>query len=342
MSCAVLAAATSSVAKDINRIAFGSCSKESKDQPIWDSINKDQPDIFAMLGDNIYADTNSIDVINNKYQKLAAKPGFKKMKNTSQIVAIWDDHDYGQNDAGKEYSLKHESRTAFLKFFEEPPESPRWTRDSGIYTSYTWESSGKSIQMILLDTRWNRDALNSVGKSAYFSERAPKNMGPYSPVLSKESKLLGEEQWLWIENELNKPADLRFICSGIQILPEFSGWESWANFPHERQRMLKTIQKTKANGIIFLSGDTHWAEFSKISPEIGYPLWELTSSGLTEEWKQVSPNKHRIGPFTHKANYGLIDLNLSAPNPTITLSIKNADGLIQIQNTLSLSDLQFN
>jgi alkaline phosphatase D len=35
-----------------------------------------------------------------------------------------------------------------------------------------------------------------------------------------------------------------------------------ANFPHEQKRMLEIIKKTKANGVIFLTGDVHYAEIS--------------------------------------------------------------------------------
>ncbi|MCH6257266.1 alkaline phosphatase family protein [Puniceicoccaceae bacterium K14] len=326
-------------AKDITRIAFGSCAKESKKQAIWEAIIEDRPDVFAMLGDNIYADTDDAEVIKTKYKSLAEKPGFKKIRKNTQIVATWDDHDYGQNDIGKAYPTKEASRRAFLEFFEEPKDSPRWTQEDGIYTAYEWDSQDHTVQFILLDTRWQRDDLDAVTEKEYFSERAPNNLGPYKPTQDTRRRMIGDEQWEWLEDQLRKPADLRIIASSIQLLPEFSGWESWANFPHERQRMFDTIKN--ANGVLFISGDTHWAEFSRVDFKDYYPLWELTSSGLTEEWKQVSPNKHRLGEYTHNANYGLIEIDWEAISPSVTLSIKNSDGNIQFQNTIRISDLKF-
>jgi alkaline phosphatase D len=43
--------------KPLSRIAFGSCAKQDKPQPIWDAIVATQPQRFLFIGDNIYADT---------------------------------------------------------------------------------------------------------------------------------------------------------------------------------------------------------------------------------------------------------------------------------------------
>src|SRR5262249_13354725 len=79
--------------RTLSRIAFGSCSKQSKDQPIWDAVLEAKPDLFIFLGDNIYADTRDAAVMAEKYQAFAAKPGFKRLRETTPIVAMWDDHD---------------------------------------------------------------------------------------------------------------------------------------------------------------------------------------------------------------------------------------------------------
>mgnify|MGYP003673221329 FL=1 len=84
-----------------SKILFGSCGHQDKDIPIFNAINKEQSDLFIFLGDNIYGDTNDMAVLKNKYQRLGAKPGFKTLKANTPLIAMWDDHDYGQNDAGK-------------------------------------------------------------------------------------------------------------------------------------------------------------------------------------------------------------------------------------------------
>ena len=322
-----------------SKILFGSCGHQDKNIPIFNAINKEQGDLFIFLGDNIYGDTNDMDVLANKYQRLGAKPGFKTLKAQTPIIAMWDDHDYGQNDAGKEYPHKEQSRQIMLNFWDEPANSARRTRPDGIYTSYMYGENEQTIQVIMPDLRWNRDALNHVGELEYYTKRKLNNQGPYSPSEVKGASMLGEAQWQWLEQELKKPAAIKLIASSLQLLPDFTGWESWANFPEDRNRLFALIKKHKVNGVVIISGDTHWGEISKYQQNLDYPLIEMTSSGLTEKWKDVSPNKHRVGDFTHNVNYGDLSVDWQQTDPAISLKLKGIDGEVIMQSDFSLSSI---
>lgn len=308
--------------------------------PIFDAIVADDPDLFIFLGDNIYGDTENMNELKDKYETLGQHPGFTKLKATSPLIAIWDDHDYGENDAGKEYPKKEASRQIMLDFWQEPKSSPRYHR-AGIYTSYMYGEGNKKVHIIMPDLRWNRDKLHSVNKLAYAIKRIPNNMGPYLISPDKGASMLGEEQWQWLEQELKKPAALKIIASSLQLLPEFTGWESWANFPEDRQRLLTFIEKENISGVMMISGDTHWGEVSKLEEQNSYPLWEVTSSGLSEKWKDVSPNKHRVGNYTHEVNYGFIEIDWQQADPVITFGLKQVDGQVFSQHQLQLSELSF-
>ncbi|GAB0111606.1 alkaline phosphatase D family protein [Pseudoalteromonas distincta] len=322
-----------------SKILFGSCGHQDKKIPIFNAINKEKGDLFIFLGDNIYGDTNDMDVLADKYQRLGAKPGFKTLKAQTPIIAMWDDHDYGQNDAGKEYPHKEQSRQIMLNFWDEPINSVRRTRPDGIYTSYMYGENEQTIQVIMPDLRWNRDALNHVSELEYYTKRKLNNQGPYSPSEVKGASMLGEAQWQWLEQELKKPAAIKLIASSLQLLPDFTGWESWANFPEDRNRLFALIKKHKVNGVVIISGDTHWGEISKYQQNLDYPLIEMTSSGLTEKWKDVSPNKHRVGNFTHNVNYGDLGIDWQQTDPTISLKLKGIDGQVIMQSDFSLSSI---
>jgi alkaline phosphatase D len=322
-----------------SKILFGSCGHQDKDIPIFDTINKEQGDLFIFLGDNIYGDTNDMSVLANKYQKLGAKSGFKTLKENTPIIAMWDDHDFGQNDAGKEYPHKEQSRQIMLDFWEEPASSERRTRSDGIYTSYTYGEGDQTVQVIMPDLRWNRDTLNHVSELEYYTKRQLNNQGPYSPTEVKGASMLGEAQWQWLETELKKPAAIKLIASSLQLLPDFTGWESWANFPEDRNRLFALIKKHKVNGVVIISGDTHWGEISKYDQNLDYPLIEMTSSGLTEKWKDVSPNKHRVGDFTHNVNYGDLSIDWEQADPAISLKLKGIDGKVIMQSNFGLSSI---
>lgn len=315
------------------KILFGSCLHQDKEQPIWQAMNAEQADLFVLLGDNVYGDTQDMAELKAKYAKQWQKPGMQTMLANTPMVGIWDDHDFGKNDAGAEYPHKEASRQIMLDYFKEPESSLRRTRKDGIYTSYIFGKAPMRVQVILPDLRWNRPPLNSVDKEAYIKRKVPLNMGPYEPNEAPNASMLGETQWQWLEQELQQPADVRVLASSLQLLPEFTGWESWANFPADRQRFLELLDKHQVNNLLVVSGDTHWSEFSQVKRSNNQSLWEMTASGLTEEWKKVSPNKHRVGESYSKANYGVIEVQVT-DKTKVEILIKNVHGKTQMRQLI--------
>lgn len=51
-----------------------------------------------------------------------------------QIIGTWDDHDYGLNDAGKEFDRKSTNQRLLLDFLDEPLDSPRFD-----YLNFNWK-----------------------------------------------------------------------------------------------------------------------------------------------------------------------------------------------------------
>lgn len=320
-------------------IAFGSCGHEDEEQPVLSLAADYKPDAFVFLGDNIYGDTDNMDTLQHKYNKLGNKPEFQKLRAAAKLYAIWDDHDFGRNDAGKWYPYKKESKEIFLNFFNEPAASER-RKHEGIYHTEYLTKNGKTIQLILLDVRTFRSDLLLFDKKN--SELQQRYFYPldYQPHTSTDSTLLGAEQWKWLEGELKKPADLRFICSGSQFAIEFNGYEAWANFPHEQTKMMELIKSTGANGIVFLTGDVHYAEISKLQEPGLYPLYDITSSGITSTWSFATPNKNRIEGPVMDNHFGLITVEWKA-DPVIKMQIIDKNKNERIEYSFKKSDISF-
>jgi alkaline phosphatase D len=338
-SCILVAILPAAAAADdrlvLSRIAFGSCARQDKPQPIWDAVVAARPDIYLSLGDNIYGDTEDMAVMKKKYDQLAAIKGWQKLKAACPILATWDDHDYGVNDGGAEYPKKDESQQLFLDFFGIPQDSPRRTQ-KGVYHAEVFGPPEKRVQVILLDTRYFRSPLKKRAKKIV-------GEGPYEPTADKTTTMLGDAQWKWLEQQLKVPAKVRILVSSIQLVPQDHAWEKWMNFPHERERLFKLIKDTKAAGIITISGDRHLAELSMMDAGFGYPLYDLTSSGLTEasqKWRKHEVNRHRVATMNRGNNFGLITIDWSKPDPLIRLQIRDEEGEVTIQEKLPLSLLQ--
>jgi alkaline phosphatase D len=336
LALAILPAATlAQDKKPLSRIALGSCVHQDKEQPVWDAILKTKPELFLMLGDNIYADTQDIDVMRAKYAKLVEQPGYKKLRAACPVMATWDDHDYGGEDAGADYPKKKESQEAFLDFFDVPRDAAI-RKQEGIYTSAVYGPEGKRVQVILLDTRYHRSPLKK-------DLKLPRNKGQYVPNNDESATMLGEAQWKWLEEQLKVPAEVRLLGSSVQVVAEDHGFEKWMNLPPERARLFQLLRDTKAAGVIVLSGDRHLAELSAMDAEVGYTLYDLTSSGLNQANKRFRPlevNRHRVATMDRGNNFGLVRIDWDKKDPLITLEIRDEDGDVTIGHKLPLSQLQ--
>jgi alkaline phosphatase D len=330
------------------RIAFGSCARQNKPQPIWHTIAQARPDLFLFLGDNLYADAKDEATLRQRYEEFRALGPLQDFRKQFAHAAIWDDHDFGDDDVGGDYPFKKLSQQLFCDAWAVPADSPRRTRD-GIYDSLFIPVGDKRVQIILLDLRYNRTPLVSdtrlmqgyramVMKAKLTGQAMT---GWYVPNPDPQATMLGEAQWTWLESQLHEPADLRVIVSSIQLAAEGTGWESWANFPHDRERLAKLLHSTRAEGVVAISGDMHYADLSRWQVDGGYPLWDLTSSGLTEVWDVPTPNKRRVSPVVAEVNFGLLDVDFDAAGGQVTLGIRDLAGTTRISQTVPLNSLRF-
>lgn len=328
---------TSAIVDLPKRIAFGSCANENKPQPVLNRVVEQSPDVFLYLGDNIYGDSRNMKVLRAKYAKLAAKSEFQTLRKKVPVLSIWDDHDYGENDAGKNYPFASESREIFLDFWKVPADSPRRTHD-GIYGSHVFSSKGHTLQIVLLDTRSFRSPLK---RNPLFKAKGTSFKNDYQPDSDPSKTLLGETQWLWLEEQLKVPADIRIIASSIQFGHEYNGYESWTNLPLEQQKLVDTITRTKASGVVMLSGDVHWGELSRRDFSGLYPIYDITASGITETWPKIEPNQFRVADAVPENHFGMIDIDWDAKNPTISFKIINLKGETRLNENVDLASLQF-
>jgi alkaline phosphatase D len=332
---------------EISRIAFGSCAKQWQQQPIWETVVHTKPDLFLFLGDAIYADTDgktawnvSEGQLRGEWNRMADKPEFRHARTKIPFMATWDNHDYGTHHGGVEFPLKEKSQAIFLDFFGEPADSKR-RNTPGIYDAKIFGPEGQRMQIILLDTRYFKDKYKKDPRPN--SERLKTGkVGGYLPDDDPKKTLLGDEQWRWLEQQLKKPADVRLIASSIQIIPNKKGMDEWGNFPLERKKLLDLIAGTGAKGIILLSGNVHFAELSKSYAE-DYPLFELTSSGMTHvnEAYAKAANAYRIdGPFIEH-NVGMVEIDWDAqPSPRVILKVIDEDGRTGFSHSVRLGELR--
>lgn len=307
----------------IFRIAFGSCNQVNMENRLWGHVLDSDPQLWIWGGDIIYADTEDMDRMERMYNQQREIPGYKALREKVEILGVWDDHDYGVNDGGLEYSKKRESQQKLLDFLDVPKDDPRRARE-GIYHLAEYEAGDKKLGVVLLDTRYFRSRLT---KSATQNRR-------YQPEEDPAATMLGEAQWAWLEGVLTDPQyDLFVVMSSVQLLSSEHGFETWGNFPQEVQKLRSILARTGTTPVIFLSGDRHISELSRADwEEVAYPVFDFTSSGLTHSYSSYTgePNRYRVGEVVVDRSFGLLDIEPSIME--ITFTIVGEEGQVLSQN----------
>jgi len=246
-----------------------------QDSSIFETMANTPAAFMLWLGDNWY--TREVDYMSEwgLYYRASHDRSLPVLKNFLKAMphyAIWDDHDYGPDDADGSYILKDESRNLFSKYWC----NPSYGQDGkGTYTQISYSD----VDIFMTDDRYFRSSdelLDTVdGK----------------PNANKH--FLGTTQLHWLENALaTSGATFKIIVIGSQVLNHLNRIaESMRYFPAEFNELISFLDRQKISGVIFLTGDRHHSEIVKEERSGNYPLYDITSSPLTSGISRVSGNE---------------------------------------------------
>jgi alkaline phosphatase D len=298
-------------------VAMGSCAYTKKedvadpdnpygnDAGIFDAITDQHPDMMLWLGDNLYLRERDIELPGGmaaRYRAIHSTGAVQRLLRSVPNYAVWDDHDYGPNDAGGDFALKDVSLALFQRFWANPsyglPETP------GVFTHVRHQD----VDFFLLDDRWYRDSDNADPES--------------------HKVMLGEDQMAWLRRSLlDSTASYKVIVNGTQMLNEANSFESWSHYDNERSDFLRWLDNAGIEGVLFVSGDRHHTEVLRRERPGRYPLYELTCSPLAG-WHQIvaeeRDNPQRL-PDTLVAQSNFCRLDFSGPREARMLTIRAFD-----------------
>ena len=304
------------------RFLFGSCSwwKDS-DYPIMQTMAKHPADFMLWLGDNLYLEPSDYDRaegMSKKYARVRQHNSLNTLLTSKPQIATWDDHDYGRNDATRDWIFKEEARNIFSKYWINPsygtPDVP------GIQTQFRLSD----IDFFLLDGRTFRD----------------------SPNMLEPKQMFGSDQLRWLKNNvLNSRARLKVLISGSQWLNPMNTFEGWNLYSKEQSEFLSWLNEKNIPGVIFLSGDRHFTEVLQQKREGTYPLYDITCSPLTsilvKELKDIEKNNpFRLdGTLVMQHNYCEMNVTGDKDNRIISISSYSAAGDILWNKKIPYSEL---
>lgn len=314
-------------------VAFGSCAyvnETAMDRPgkpygsdyeIFAAIAAQQPDLMLWLGDNTYyrePDWYAEAGMRHRYAHTRSLPELQALLGAAHNYAIWDDHDYGPNDADRSYRLK---QTA-LKIFKDYWANPSYGVEGvpGVFMRFEWGD----IEFFMLDDRYHR---------------SPNDM-PDTP----DKVMFGAAQMQWLMEALvNSRAPFKIVVGGNQMLNPVNAAEAFPNYRDEYQKFLQGLQTHKISGVLFLSGDVHHVELNKIVLPDFYPLYDFTSSSLTAGLYRPNQTNPALVPGTLVDDthaFGLLRFAGPRTERRVTLECYDKEGKKRWQHEIAAKELQ--
>ncbi|MCB0790946.1 MAG: alkaline phosphatase family protein [Flavobacteriales bacterium] len=298
-------------------VATGSCAyinETAYDRPgtpygdgygIFDAIAASRPDLMIWLGDNMYLrepDWGTWQGYMHRYTHLRSLPELQTLLHGTQHYAIWDDHDYGPNDADATWVHAPMAREAFALFWPNPtygaPGVP------GITTAFNCSD----VDFFLLDDR---------------SFRIPSEMVTMRPTM------LGQAQVDWLVQALRySDATWKVVALGSEFLSTAAVFENYATFADERRELIERIDKEGIRGVVFITGDRHFAELSELDLPDGRWILDLTSSPLTSgPYHGNETNDLRVpGTYYDKRNFALLKFTGRSGSRRLTFEVHATNG----------------
>lgn len=292
---------------------------------IFDAIADKKPDVMLWLGDNVYLRRQEYHDTAAMALRYRATRGFaplQRLLTATSHLAVWDDHDYGPNDADGAFGLKGETLRLFRLYWANPmyglPETP------GIFGTATYGD----VDFILLDGRYHR---------------APPRL-PDGP----DKSMWGAAQFAWLKAALlGARAPVKLVANGSQFWNAASRFEGLHQYPAEQRALADFLLALRIDGLLFVSGDRHFTELLRVERPGAYPLFEFTSSPLTSRpWEKPEARERDNaqvvpGTLVGKRQFGLIRITGPGNDRMLALESYDQKGALLWRHEVRARDLRF-
>lgn len=302
-------------------IAFGGGAGYTPEhERIWDTIAGRQPGAVLLLGDNVYIDLPEPPGAFHRYTyyRRQSRPEFRRLVRSTPVFAIWDDHDAAIDDAWLgPFVDRPEWKRPTLELFRENWNNPGYGSEE--WPGCWFEFSIGDVDFFMLDGRFYR--------TNPFAE-SPTMLGP------------AQKAWL-LEGLRASRATFKVIVSPVPwAFPSKPGSrDPWSGFPEERREIFSFLSAEKIEGVLLMSADRHRSEAWRIEAEAPYPLYELSSSRLTNiHFHEPVPGP--LFSYNEMCSFGLVTFDTRGAEPEALFEVVDIDGRVVHTLTVKRSELE--
>jgi alkaline phosphatase D len=289
------------------------------DQKVFTAINAQKPNVMLWLGDNTYlreVDWMTRSGMAHRYTHTRSTPELQPLLASAHHYAIWDDHDYGPNNSDATWSHKDDAWDLFQAFWGNPTFGVSGQKGCTSWFQYT------DIEFFMLDNRYFR--------TPNFCKTCPRTM-------------LGEAQLTWFKAALAASrAPFKIVALGGQLLTNAYD-ETYINvFPAERDSILNFIERENIKGVVFVTGDPHYAELSALKNGAGNMVYELTTSPLTAgvntNVSKIQNNNRVEGTAVAQNNFAMLRFSGPRTARQLEISLYGNDGQVLWTKTVKAGE----
>lgn len=269
----------------------GGAGYTEKHEKMWNTLSTHNLTAFLLLGDNVYIDLPQMPGAfhNYTYYRRQSRPEYRKFLETTNVYAIWDDHDAAIDDIWMgPYIDRPAWKLPMLRHFERQWVNPfnGTEKAPGCYFNF---SIGE-VEFFMLDCRFYRT-------------------NPFK----EERTMLGPAQKQWLKDFLlQSEAKIKVIVSSVPwaLGAKPGSKDTWAGFEKERKEIFDFLTDNKIEGVILISADRHRTDVWKIERENDYPLYEFMSSKLTNiHTHELIPEA--IIAYNEKCSFGKLEFDFN-------------------------------
>ncbi|MFI7542461.1 alkaline phosphatase D family protein [Actinoplanes sp. NPDC049599] len=264
-------------------VAVGSCARTGSSGAVFDAIRAVAPLLYINAGDLHYGNPSRNDVatFGELYRRTLTSPAQAALYRSVPVAYVWDDHDYGPNDADAAAATRPAARRAYGTYV---PHYPQPEPGQAVYQAFT---IGR-VRFVLTDNR---------------SERTG-------------TSLLGARQLAWLERELVTAARTHAVVVWVNPDPWIAaparGADDWGGYPRERRALADVVAAARIDNLIMIAGDAHMIALDDGSHSgysgSGYPGFPVLQAGALDRPGSVKGGPYSHGTFPGGGQFGTITI----------------------------------
>lgn len=292
--------------------ALGNCQRIGSNASSFDRIREAGPDLMLHIGDFAYTDfwTDDREVVRQMYDTQLTTPAMDALVRSVPFVYLWDDHDFGPNDAD---STSDSGPAVQVVYRQAVPHGylPAGPGPEAIYQAFTL---GR-VRFVVTDGR---------------SERSPR-----AAPDDADKTMLGTHQLEWLADELRAAAAAEQAVVLVTSVPwngaPAAGSDDWAGYTTERRRIADMIAEAGlADQMLMLAGDAHMVAIDDGShtdfSTDGVGGFPLMHAAALDRQGSTKAGPYSEGSHPGGGQFGLVTVTDDGTDITFTLSARDHTG----------------